>query len=66
MEKKKEEDEQAKERMKVRREKLHALRYHSFSDLFFFGLFLILFYIPYKDILQKNDDAEICLSVLVS
>ena len=38
MEKKKEEDEQAKERMKV----------------------------SYKDILQKNDDAEICLSVLVS
>ena len=35
-------DDQAKERMKVRREKLHALHYHSFFDLIFFGLFLIL------------------------
>lgn len=61
IEKKKVEEKLAKERIKVRREKLHALRYHSFSDLFFFGLFLILFYIPYKDILQKNDDVEICL-----
>ena len=56
----KKEDEQAKERMKVRREKLHALHYHSFFDLIFFGLFLILFYIYYKDMLQKYGDAEIC------
>ena len=54
-------DDQAKERMKVRREKLHALHYHSFFDLIFFGLFLILFYIYYKDMLQKYGDAEICL-----
>ena len=53
-------DDQAKERMKVRREKLHALHYHSFFDLIFFGLFLILFYIYYKDMLQKYGDAEIC------
>ena len=57
----KKEDEQAKERMKVRREKLHALHYHSFFDLIFFGLFLILFYFYYKDMLQKYGDAEICL-----
>ena len=60
IDKKKEEDEKAKERMKVRREKLHALHYHSFFDLIFFGLFLILFYIYYKDMLQKYGDAEIC------
>ena len=54
-------DDQAKERMRVRREKLHALHHHSFSDLFFFGLFLILFYIVYKGMLEKNDDVEICL-----
>ena len=54
-------DDQAKERMKVRREKLHALHYHSFFDLIFFGLFLILFYYYYKDMLQKYGDAEICL-----
>lgn len=61
VDKRKEEDEQAKKRMKVRREKLHALHYHSFFDLFFFGLLLILFYIPYKDVLQRCDDTEICL-----
>jgi hypothetical protein len=61
IDKRKEEDEKAKERMKVRREKLHALHYHSFFDLIFFGLFLILFYIYYKDMLQKYGDAEICL-----
>lgn len=60
IDKRKEEDEKAKERMKVRREKLHALHYHSFFDLIFFGLFLILFYIYYKDMLQKYGDAEIC------
>ena len=60
VDKRKKEDEQAKERMKVRREKLHALHYHSFFDLIFFGLFLILFYIYYKDMLQKYGDAEIC------
>ena len=60
VDKRKIEDEQAKERMKVRREKLHALHYHSFFDLIFFGLFLILFYIYYKDMLQKYGDAEIC------
>ena len=60
IDKKKEEDEKTKERMKVRREKLHALHYHSFFDLIFFGLFLILFYIYYKDMLQKYGDAEIC------
>ena len=61
VDKRKKEDEQAKERMKVRREKLHALHYHSFFDLIFFGLFLILFYFYYKDMLQKYGDAEICL-----
>ena len=60
VDKRKKEDEQAKERMKVRREKLHALHYHSFFDLIFFGLFLILFYFYYKDMLQKYGDAEIC------
>ena len=60
IDKKKEEDEKTKERMKVRREKLHALHYHSFFDLIFFGLFLILFYFYYKDMLQKYGDAEIC------
>ena len=60
VDKRKKEDEQGKERMKVRREKLHALHYHSFFDLIFFGLFLILFYIYYKDMLQKYGDAEIC------
>lgn len=60
VDKRKEEDEQAKKRMKVRREKLHALHYHSFFDLFFFGILLILFYIPYKDVLQRCDDTEIC------
>lgn len=61
VDKRKKEDEQARERMKVRREKLHALHYHSFFDLIFFGLFLILFYFYYKDMLQKYGDAEICL-----
>ena len=60
VDKRNKEDEQAKERMKVRREKLHALHYHSFFDLIFFGLFLILFYFYYKDMLQKYGDAEIC------
>ncbi len=35
---KKEEDKQAIERIKVKREKLHALHYHSFFDLIFFGI----------------------------
>lgn len=61
VDKRKKEDEQAKERMKVRREKLHALHYHSFFDLFFFGILLILFYFFYKDMLQKQDDTEIFL-----
>lgn len=61
VDKRKKEDEQAKERMKVRREKLHALHYHSFFDLIFFGILLILFYFFYKDMLQKQDDTEIFL-----
>ena len=61
VEKRKEEDKQAIERIKVKREKLHALHYHSFFDFIFFGILMILFYFFYKDILQKQDDTEICL-----
>ena len=58
---KKEEDKQTIERIKVKREKLHDLHYHSFFDLIFFGILLILFYFFYKDMLQKQDDTEIFL-----